>query len=238
MELNDRLVVITGATGFLGQAVAHKLGELGASLALLGRNSENLAGATEKLSLPKSRVITQTVELTDARETRETADIIAKQMGRVDALLHLVGGWTGGKLLTEAAEESLDFMLDQHVWSSFHVIQAFVPHIVRNGWGRVIMVSSPYAARPTAKGGLYAAGKAGQEALMLSLSQELKGSGVTANTLLVKTIDVNHEKISSATAENQSWTTPEEIVSAILFLLSDEGKTVNGAKIPLFGSYA
>jgi NAD(P)-dependent dehydrogenase (short-subunit alcohol dehydrogenase family) len=238
MNLNNRLVVITGSTGILGQAIAQKLGDLGASLALLGRNAGKLAQLTERLSLPKSRVISRTVELTNAEETKESADFIVERIGHVDALLHLVGGWTGGKLLTEASEENLAFMLDQHIWTSFHVIQAFIPHIVRNGWGRVIMVSSPYAARPTAKGGLYAAGKAGQEALMLSLSQELKGSGVTANTLLVKTIDVNHEKISSATAENQSWTTPEEIVSAILFLLSDEGKTVNGAKIPLFGSYA
>ena len=88
-------------------------------------------------------------------------------------------------------------MLNQHVWTSFNVIQAFVPHLVNNGWGRIVMITSPFAARPNAKGGPYAIGKAGQEALMLTLSQELKGTGVTANLLQAKTIDVKREKVAA-----------------------------------------
>ncbi len=99
------------------------------------------------------------------------------------------------------------------------------------------MVTSPYAARPAAKGGPYAIGKAGQEALMLTLSQELKGTGVTANLLQARTIDVKREKVTSPTAENAAWTTPEELSAAILYLLSEEGGALNGAKLPLYGSY-
>ncbi len=68
-------------------------------------------------------------------------------------------------------------MINQHIWTSYNVIKAFVPYIIMNGWGRVIMVTSPYAARPNAKGGPYAIGKAGQEALMLTLGQELEAAG-------------------------------------------------------------
>ncbi len=72
---------------------------------------------------------------------------------------------------------------------------------------------------------------------MQTLSQELKGTGVTANLLQAKTIDMKREKVSAPTADNSTWTTPEELTAAILYLLSDEAGTVNGAKIPLFGSY-
>jgi NAD(P)-dependent dehydrogenase (short-subunit alcohol dehydrogenase family) len=100
------------------------------------------------------------------------------------------------------------------------------------------MVTSPSGVRPSAKSGLYAAGKAGQEALMLTLSQELKGSGVTANLLQARTIDIKREKVSAPSEDNSTWTTPEEFNAAILYLLSDEAATINGAKIPLFGSYS
>jgi NAD(P)-dependent dehydrogenase (short-subunit alcohol dehydrogenase family) len=128
-------------------------------------------------------------------------------------------------------------MLNQHVWTTFNVIQAFVPALIRNGWGRVAMITSPYAFRPNANGGPYAVGKAGQEALMQTLSQELIGTGVTANLLQAKTIDVQRKKVSAPSADNAYWTTPEELTAAIMYLLSDAAGTVNGAKIPLFGSF-
>jgi NAD(P)-dependent dehydrogenase (short-subunit alcohol dehydrogenase family) len=127
-------------------------------------------------------------------------------------------------------------MLQQHLWSTFHLIQAFIPHMQDNGWGRVVVVSSPYANRPAAKGGPYAIGKAAQEALILTLAQELRGSGVTANILQVQTIDVAHERESTPSARNASWTTPEEISAAILYLCSDEARMANGGRLPLYGA--
>jgi NAD(P)-dependent dehydrogenase (short-subunit alcohol dehydrogenase family) len=72
---------------------------------------------------------------------------------------------------------------------------------------------------------------------MQTLSQELIGTGVTANLLQAKTIDARHEKVSAPSAENAFWTTPEELTAVILYLLSDAAGTINGAKIPLFGSF-
>lgn len=237
MNLKNRLVVIAGATGDMGFNLAHRLGEMGASLALLGKDAEKISSLTESLSLPASRLLTHVVDLTNNSETRQAAGMVAARFKRMDILINIIGGWTGGKSLVEAAPEDLAFMLNQHVWASFNIIQSFVPHLVSNGWGRVVMISSPYAERPVAKGGPYAAGKAGQDALMKALAQEIKGTGVTANMLLVKTIDTKGSKTSAPTAENSSWTTPEEIISAILFLVSEEAGMINGAHIPVFGTY-
>lgn len=237
MTIEKRTAVITGATGGLGSTITHSLANLGANLALLDRDLDKLSALEKDLSLPEQRIFTQTLDLLNYSETESAAKAVADKFGRVDILLHLVGGWTGGKSLIEVPADDLTLMLNQHVWTSFHVIQAFVPYLLNNGWGRVVMITSPFAARPNAKGGPYAIGKSGQEALMLTLSQELKGTGITANMLQVKTIDVKREKVSAPSSENDSRTTPEELTSAILYLLSNEAGMVNGAKIPLYRSY-
>ena len=238
MSLENRVAVITGATGGLGSTVTRELAARGVNLALLDIDPTKLEVLTKSLALPVSRILSPTVNLLDPAETKSAAGAVVAKFGKIDILLHVVGGWTGGKSLLEAPADDLAFMLSQHVWTSFNVIQAFIPHLVKNGWGRVVMITSPYAARPSAKGGPYAVGKAGQEALMLTLSQELKGTGVTANLLQAKTIDVKREKISAPSDDNSTWTTPEELTAGILYLLSDEAGTINGAKLPLFGSYS
>jgi NAD(P)-dependent dehydrogenase (short-subunit alcohol dehydrogenase family) len=237
MTLENRVAVITGATGSLGSVVTRELAAHGTNLALLDIDSTKLETLTKSLALPESRLLARTVNLLAPVDTKSAAEAVAAKFGKIDILLHLVGGWTGGKSLLEAPTDDLTFMLNQHIWTTFNVTKAFVPHLVKNGWGRVVMITSPYAARPNAKGGPYAIGKAGQEALMLTLSQELKGTGVTANLLQAKTIDTKREKVSTPTPDNAAWTTPEELAAGILYLLSDEAGTVNGAKLPLFGSF-
>ncbi len=128
-------------------------------------------------------------------------------------------------------------MLHQHLWTTFYLAQAFVPRLVSNGWGRIIVVSHPNVSTPPANVTPYTIGKSAQEALMLTLAAELKDTGVTANILRVRTIDVKHERDREKTPKNASWTTPEEICAAILYLCSDEAGMVNGAMIPLYGSY-
>ena len=82
----------------------------------------------------------------------------------------------------------------------------------------------------------YAIGKAAQEALLGGLAREVVGTGVTVNLVLVKTIDVDHERDAEPSPKTAAWTTPEEISAVIGHLLSDDARAVNGAKIPLFGN--
>ncbi|OGO28357.1 MAG: hypothetical protein A2W33_10485, partial [Chloroflexi bacterium RBG_16_52_11] len=163
---------------------------------------------------------------------QETLD----KFGRVDLLLHLVGGWTGGKSLVDVEDNQMDEMLQLHVWTTFRLVKAFVPHFLANRWGRIVVISSPNAGMPSPKSAPYAAAKAAQEALILALAQEIKGSGVTANVIRVQTIDVKHQRDREPGPMNTTWTTPEEIASTIVYLCSEEAKMVNGARIPLYGS--
>jgi NAD(P)-dependent dehydrogenase (short-subunit alcohol dehydrogenase family) len=85
------------------------------------------------------------------------------------------------------------------------------------------------------KVGAYAAAKAAEEALVLTVGEEAKDRGVTANVLQVRTIDTAHRRDRQPSPANASWTTPEEFTAAILYLCSDAADTVNGARLPLFG---
>ncbi|MBI4789793.1 MAG: SDR family NAD(P)-dependent oxidoreductase [Chloroflexi bacterium] len=236
MGLENRVAVVTGATGNLGRVVAKHFAEQGARLALFGTNAEKLENLAHELNLSADRVLSHVVDLRNTEATKAAAITVMAKFGRVDILLNLVGGWTGGKSIGEFVASEVDKMLQQHLWTTFHLAQAFVPHLVANRWGRVIVVSSPTATHPPAHASPYAIAKAAQEALMLTLAQELKNSGVTANILQVKTIDAQHERNRERTPKNASWTTPEEIAATILYLCSDEAQVVNGARIPLYGA--
>jgi 3-oxoacyl-[acyl-carrier protein] reductase len=92
------------------------------------------------------------------------------------------------------------------------------------------------ASRPPAKAGAYAIAKAAEEAMILMLAQETRPKGVTANVIQVRTIDVDHQREQKPSASNASWTTPEEIVAAMLYLCSPEAGMVNGTRLPLIAS--
>ena len=234
-ELDDPVVLITGATGPLGQVVAQRFGRDGARLALVGRDQGRLAELGEDLGVGSDRWLAVPGELTDADAAGAVADAVTGQWGRIDVLLHLVGGWAGGTAVVDLDHDEVRGMLDQHLWTTFHVLQSVVPGMVERGFGRVIAVSSPLAADPGPKGGSYAIAKAAEEALIRSLAREVSGSGVTANLVIVRTIDAKHERETTPTAKNASWATPEEVAETIAFLASPAAAAVTGARIPLYG---
>jgi len=221
----NRTVVITGATGGLGNKVAHAFAGRGHSLVLLDRNQDRLDALRADLNLPEDRLFTSVLDLQDGEIVRSTAEAVSVKFGGAHALIHLVGGWVGGKTLIESNAEDLQSMLGQHVWTTFHLFQAFAPQLSKNGWGRVMIVSASTVPNPPGKTAIYTAAKAAQENLVLNLSAELKENGVTANVIQVRAIDVH------ATGKG---TTPDEIVAAMLYLFSEEASKVSGARIPLY----
>ena len=115
-----RTIVITGATGGLGQKTAHAFAAQGHSLILLDRNQDRLDALTRELNLPAERLSASVVDLRDVEAIRETAEAAAAKFGGVHALIHLVGGWIGGKTLIEGGAKDLAPTLDQHGWTTFH----------------------------------------------------------------------------------------------------------------------
>jgi NAD(P)-dependent dehydrogenase (short-subunit alcohol dehydrogenase family) len=232
----DRVTVISGATGGLGKVAAHLFANAGASLALVSRSQEKLDEMAAELGLPEERVFVYACDLSDAEKAEAAAKAVQDRFGRIEILLNVVGGWIGGKTVLETSDEDFRSMLEQHVWAPYNLLKAFVPPMLAGGWGRVLAISTPNALRPPGKNSPYAVGKAGMETLMLSLAQEAKGSGVTANLVLVQAIDAKHERENAPNESNKNWSTPEEISATLLHLCREESSLINGARIPLFGA--
>src|SRR5512141_1515687 len=220
-----KVVLITGATGALGSKTAHMFAARGHALILLDNDQNKLDSLTRDLNLSAERLFASVVDLRNGDAVRATAEAVAARFGGIHALIHLVGGWVGGKTLVDSNPADLDLMLGQHVWTTFHLFQAFTPQLVKNQWGRLIVVSASTVPNPPGNTGIYTAAKAAQENLVLTLSAELKDQGVTANIVQVRAIDVN---------DKGTGTTPDEIVAAMMYLFSDEASKVTGARLPLY----
>lgn len=233
--MQGRTVVVAGAAGGLGAAATAAFAEAGADLVLLGREQVKLDNLAAKIALPQDRVLPLACDVGDPSETGSAKDAAMHKFGHIDVLVNVVGGWIGGKPVFETSASDFDSMLAQHLYASYQLIRAFVPPMIEQNWGRVLAVSSPFASRPPGKNSPYAAAKSAMEALMLSLAQEVKGTAVTANLILVKTIDVKHERQQHPTKENAGWSSPEEISATLLHLCTNEAGVINGARIPLYG---
>lgn len=232
MHLEGKVAVIAGATGGLGRVVSGIFADSGARLVLVGSNQNKLDQLVMELNLSEQQYVTVVADLSLNTAAPKIMKAAVQRFNHVDILLNFVGGWIGGKSVTETSTEELSSMIQQHLWTTFYLVRTFVPHMKTNQWGRIMIVSAPSVAHPQANGLPYNVGKSAQEALMMTLAQELIDSGVTANVLRVKAINTTQ----NLTPQTKSWATPEEITAAILYLCSDEAQKINGAIIPLLGS--
>lgn len=221
----NKNIVVTGATGVLGNLTAKTFAGMGHNIALLDRDSNKLDSLIRELNLPTERLYAATVDLLDEQAVQDSARAVDSKFGGVHALFHLVGGWTGGKTFAETPADDLEFMLNQHIRTTFNLFKSFEAPLSKNGWGRVILVSASTVPNPPGKSGVYTAAKSAQENMALSLAAELKESKVTVNIIHVRAIDVENKG---------TGTTPAEIVSAMQYLFSDDAAKITGARIPLY----
>lgn len=231
MPIHDRVFVVLGAAGSLGPALCRRLAESGARLALVGTRPDALQTLADDLGLPPDRALAHAANLLDPSAVNELAAAVQTTFGHVDGVLHLVGGYKAGATVVDLDPDDIDSMLDQHMRTALYAAKAFVPLMLKNGWGRFIHISTPVAVAPNAKQAPYAIGKAAADTLMLVLAQELKGSGVTANAVQIRSI----ETAPPEPGKPRAGSTPDEISAAVLWLCGDEADAVNGARVPVFG---
>jgi 3-oxoacyl-[acyl-carrier protein] reductase len=221
----ERVVVITGATGKLGPAVAERFAADGARVALLARDEDSCIGVAMSLPGGIRRHRGIPVDLSDLVSATAAADTVREKLGQPQVLLHLVGTYLGGTPFEDGPIEDWHTLLDVNLWSTVNAIRAFLPDIRTADHGRIITMSTPLAGTPVSNVAAYAATKAAVESLTLSVAKDLAGTGSTANVLLVRTIGT----------EKATHTSPEEIAASMAWLCSPEASAVSGQRIPLVG---
>lgn len=228
-------ILVTGATGPAGRAVASRFAVDGHRVALNGSDEDRLGALIGELGLPATDTVAAAGDLTEPATARRVVDAVTAALGRIDVVAHLVGGWAGGTPVQDLDHDEVRRMLDQHLWSTLNILQAAVPGMRERGFGRVVAVSSPLAANPGPRGASYAMAKATEEVLLRSLAREVAADGVTANVLVIRTLDDSRARAAQPTAKTAGWTTPEEVAEAIAWLASPAAAAVTGARIPLDG---
>ena len=140
---SGRIVVVTGATGLLGAALARRFAELGDRIVLLGRSMDRLVVVQRELASNADRHLSLEVDLDRADDVIAVARSVREQLGPPAVLLHAVGGYTGGKGLAESPADEIGSMLTAHAVSTFNTLRAFLPDIREADGGRIVTFSSP-----------------------------------------------------------------------------------------------
>ena len=233
--LNNRIVLITGATGALGSGVTRVFAQTGARLALVSTSEEKLADLVDDVGLEEDRVFAAAADLTQPEEVDAVVDAVLAHFDGLNVLLNTVGGWSGGVPVHETTVGAWHRALDLNLNSAFLLSQAVLPPMLEAGWGRIIHVSSKTALDAKAKQAGYAVAKMGLITLTEVIAAEVKGAGVTANVILPSIIDTPGNRKMMSKADPSRWVPPEEIGALMEFLCSDEAASINGDRLKIYG---
>jgi NAD(P)-dependent dehydrogenase (short-subunit alcohol dehydrogenase family) len=232
-DLTDRVIAIAGVGGGLGPVVAQRLAEAGAIVAGTDRSQETLDALAANLALPAERWDGRAVDLLDEDDARAWCAALVERFGRVDGLIHLVGGWRGGQPLHEAPLSDWDLLHDLLVRTVQHTTRAFHDQIAASSRGRFVLVSAKQAQAPSNTNAAYAAAKAAAEAWTLALADGFEPGGATANIIVVEAILTPRMREESPEQDFPTFTPAEHIAEAIAFLCSEAAGKMNGQRLPL-----
>lgn len=236
--LEGAVVAVAGAAGPAGQATLRSLAEAGATVVAADANAERLAEVVNaaRFAHGGATVIGDTVDLLHRAAAREWAVKTEKEFGRVDGLVHLVGGWRGSTSFAETDLADWDVLHDLLVRTVQHTSLAFEPALRRSGNGRYVLVSAAGAAKPTAGNAAYAAAKSAAEAWTLALADSFRKTAegpltAAAVILIVKALVNDRLRAERPHAKFTGFTDVTELADAIRDLWSRPAEDVNGVRL-------
>ncbi|PQJ96189.1 SDR family NAD(P)-dependent oxidoreductase [Chromatium okenii] len=233
-QLNDKTVIITGATGNLGRITAQICAAQGARLALVGRDPQRLAEIKQTLAADCAADIF-VADVLDTTAVEAMVTQVAARFGQIDVLANLAGGFTMGALVHETPNAEWDAMLALNLRSVINCVRATVPHLLTAGSGRIINIAARAATQGSARMAPYCVSKAAVVTLTESLAAELKSHDITVNCLLPGTLDTPENRAAMPDQEHQNWVALDALAAVIVFLASDAARAITGAAIPVYG---
>lgn len=233
-DLSGKVVIITGAAGNLGQAVAEAFAQAGARRVLVDRGSGRPARLYPGAGTPDV-LLANGIDLAQPEHARHLIKNVLERFQRIDVLVNAVGGYSGGKRVHEDELANWEKMFSINLHTALNVCRAVVPELVRQGSGRIVNVAARAALTGVPMLGAYSASKSAVIRLTESLAGELKDLGITVNCVLPGTIDTPQNRQDMPKADFSKWVPPAAIADVILFLASDAARAVTGAALPVYG---
>lgn len=227
-----KVVVITGAGGTLGRAVAECFAATGASLVLLDVNEQGLSrahgqGSDTKFLLP--------VDLKSDESVAKAVEATVQRYGRIDALCNIAGGFDMGPAVHETNDALWNSMMEINVRTLLGIVRRVVPVMLKSGQGQIVNVGAGGALTGRPNMGAYCASKAAVVRLTESMSAELKERGIRVNCVLPSIIDTPPNRAAMPDADPKKWVAPSDLAQVIAFLCSDGANAVHGVALPVYG---
>jgi NAD(P)-dependent dehydrogenase (short-subunit alcohol dehydrogenase family) len=233
---SSKVVVVAGGTGGLGRAVGLAFLNEDDQVSVTYRKEEEFDVLKKLAGGNGSRLEGYNVDVTDEVAVGKFIEGVVQRHGRLDALVNTVGGYAGGVKLWELDTKIFDQMLALNLRSGYALSRSAVRVMLRQRSGAIINVAAKAAIDHGAGAAAYAASKAAAVAMMDSLAQDLKGTGVRVNSVLPSIIDTEANRRAMPKADFAKWPKPEDIARVIVFLCSGDAKVIHGAAVPVFGN--
>ncbi|MFJ9963600.1 SDR family NAD(P)-dependent oxidoreductase [Streptomyces avermitilis] len=237
--LSGAVIAVAGAGGAAGRATLVRLADAGATVVGSDNDPERLAEAVDaaRYGHGGATVVGDTVDLFDLDSTRDWAARIEKDFGRVDGLVHLVGGWRGSETFTKTILDDWDFLELLLIRTVQHTSLAFHEALQRSDRGRYLLISAASASRPTAGNAAYASAKAAAEAWTLALADYFRKAGgeggptSAAAVLVVKALVHDAMRAERPNAKFAGFTDVKELAEAIAGVWEQSAAEVNGNRL-------
>ncbi len=237
--LSGAVIAVAGAGGPAGRAALLRLAEAGATVVGSDNDPERLARAVDaaRYAHGGATVVGDTVDLLDLKSTRDWATRIEKDFGRVDGLVHLVGGWRGSATFAETDLADWELLEKLLVRTVQHTSLAFHDGLLRSDRGRYLLISAAGASRPTAGNAAYSAAKAAAEAWTLALADSYRRAGgeqgprAAAAILVVKALVHDAMRAERPNAKFAGFTDVDDLAEAVAGVWERPAAEVNGNRL-------
>ena len=235
LSLKDKVVVITGAVGNLGRAVAKCVQSLDSHMVLVDRSGDRLREVYGNLQDGARHWLADGVDMADPKAVNTLMAEVHSRFGRLDGLVNTVGGFRGGKPVHQTDIADWNCLYDINVRTTLNACRAAVPYMLQTQGGRIVNIASRSAFQGGANYGAYGAAKAAVLRLTESMAAELNTRGITVNCIAPGTLDTPQNRDAMPKADFSCWVSPADVANVIAFLLSDEARSVTGAALPVYG---
>ncbi|UDM52346.1 SDR family NAD(P)-dependent oxidoreductase [Cupriavidus sp. MP-37] len=226
MNFHGKNVLVTGASGNLGRAVAHAFAQAGARVVLLDRHAAPLPEAG-------SGHLALQADLLDADSLGQAIGGAVQACGRIDVVCNLAGGFAMGTGIHETSAADWNRLFDMNVGTVLNMARAVVPHMLAAGGGAIVNVGANSAARGLAQMGAYCASKDALARVTESMSAELRDQGIRVNAVLPSILDTPENRQAMPDADSSRWVALDALADVIVFLASDAARAVHGALLPV-----
>jgi len=226
--MKDKVVFITGANGGLGSSVTRAFLKQGARVIGASRG-------VKAAEFPQPNFEAMTIDFDKLDEIKSGVARIVERYGRLDVLVHVLGGFVGGPSIAETSDETWEQMQNINLNAAFHVFRECIPHLRKSSSGRLIAIGSLTAAEPHANLGAYVVSKAALAMLVQTVALENADAGLTANVILPGTMDTPVNRKAMPDADFSKWARTDDVAELVLSLAGQQSKHLTGLAIPIEG---